>query len=370
MRKKRIKWLFYAVNGVGLGHITRLLALTLALRRNVPEFVSFEPLFFTNSEAASLLSAYQIPHLTVPSKRLLKESSFSLGDQARLYANTLANVYEQFRPDVIVSDTFPLGAFRDMEFIMRNSKAFHIFIHRSQKRDVYSPFIIDAQLLYDLIIAPHQAESEYIPLPENPPPLIWSDPLFMTTDQNQDETNQFCINLALPPDAQVLLVNLGGGGDDNHHELLKSLFESVNALPDHIYVIWAMGLLSSAKLPFDLLPHHRVINFYPLTALYSLITMAIATAGYNSFHELLYHGIPTIFLPQDRGYDDQFSRVDKAIVSDACLVLNQDFNMNQILTLLNDSTRLKTLSDNARKYVPVNGVDVLAKDIWNKWIKI
>lgn len=368
MKKKRAKWLFYAVNGIGLGHITRLSALSLALKRNQIRNIEFEPLFFTNSEAASLLSAFGFPHITVPSKRLMKGSSFSLGDQARLYSNTLANVFEQFRPDVIVSDTFPLGVFRDLEFILRNSKAFHIFIHRAQKKEVYSPFIVDAQLLYDLIIAPHPPQSEFIPLPENPPPLIWSYPLFITDNTIQYQTHRLRINLAIPSNAQVLLISLGGGGDENYERLLSSLFNVIKKLPNHIYVIWAIGLLSESKLPFELLSHHRIINLYPLTAVYPLVTAAIATAGYNSFHELLYHGIPTIFLPQERGYDDQFSRVNRAVQQNACLLCEWTKQEKQILSLINDRKLLQMISDNARNYVPINGIDPLAQTLWDQWM--
>lgn len=356
------------MNGVGLGHITRLSALSLGLKHNQPENIEFEPLFFTNSEAASLLSTFGFPHVTVPSKRLMKGSSFSLGDQARFYSNTFATVFEQFRPDVIVSDTFPLGVFRDLEFMLRNSKAFHVFIHRAQKKEVYSAFIIDAQLLYDLIIAPHPIESEYIPLPENPPPLIWSNPLFMTDDNIQHETNRLRINLAIPPDAQVLLINLGGGGDENHDLLLSTLFKIIGQLPNHIYVIWAVGLLSDSKLAFEIPSHHRIINQYPLTAVYPLVTMAIATAGYNSFHELLYHRIPTIFLPQDRGYDDQFSRVNRAIQKNACLLCEWGMLENQVLSLLNDQKLLQIIGNNARNYVPINGINSLTQVLWNQWI--
>ena len=51
----------------------------------------------------------------------------------------------------------------------------------------------------------------------------------------------------------------------------------------------------------------------PTLALCQAADLVISAAGYNSFHEILYHGIPAIFVPQMAAYmDDQERRAKSA----------------------------------------------------------
>ncbi|HYF03189.1 MAG TPA: hypothetical protein VEC36_07425, partial [Patescibacteria group bacterium] len=67
---------------------------------------------------------------------------------------------------------------------------------------------------------------------------------------------------------------------------------------------------------------------------------AISAGGYNSVYELLYCGIPTIFYPQARLYDDQAARVEFLKNEGLCLLTDElDDIFKKIEMLVNDSVR-------------------------------
>ena len=42
------------------------------------------------------------------------------------------------------------------------------------------------------------------------------------------------------------------------------------------------------------------------------VDAAVSAGGYNSFHELMYAGVPTVFVPLPRIADDQLERTQRA----------------------------------------------------------
>jgi hypothetical protein len=49
-------------------------------------------------------------------------------------------------------------------------------------------------------------------------------------------------------------------------------------------------------------------NTFPISMYLSAFDIAISAAGYNSFHELIFGAVPTLFVPRPRGTDDQVGR--------------------------------------------------------------
>jgi UDP:flavonoid glycosyltransferase YjiC (YdhE family) len=57
----------------------------------------------------------------------------------------------------------------------------------------------------------------------------------------------------------------------------------------------------------------HVVRDFPLSRRFRAFDLAVSAAGYNSFHELLRFGIPTLFVPnQDTALDDQQGRAQFA----------------------------------------------------------
>jgi UDP:flavonoid glycosyltransferase YjiC (YdhE family) len=59
--------------------------------------------------------------------------------------------------------------------------------------------------------------------------------------------------------------------------------------------------------------HVHLISAYPLSRYLRAFDIAVSAAGYNSFHELLRFGVPTLFLPNlETSLDDQRTRANYA----------------------------------------------------------
>jgi UDP-N-acetylglucosamine--N-acetylmuramyl-(pentapeptide) pyrophosphoryl-undecaprenol N-acetylglucosamine transferase len=110
---------------------------------------------------------------------------------------------------------------------------------------------------------------------------------------------------------------------------------------------------------------------FPVAKWLNGIDLAVAAAGYNTFHELLYFGIPTVFIPKPRGYDDQSARATQATNKNACLVCeeNEDFPVNFNMAfekLLVKETR-ENLKQHAMDFVPENHAKQAAQAILESW---
>ncbi len=101
-----MKFLLSAINGVGLGHVARLLAVARELRRRVPEA---EFLFLTSSEASSVIWQEGFASVKIPSWVSTREKLIDVDDWKHLNMSLAATVVSSFRPDVLIADSFPSG---------------------------------------------------------------------------------------------------------------------------------------------------------------------------------------------------------------------------------------------------------------------
>ncbi len=120
----------------------------------------------------------------------------------------------------------------------------------------------------------------------------------------RDEARKI-LNLDL--DRPAVLVQLGTGDKDVNEKMHAALCGLIG---------WKDLQVVLTKNPLDsegrsLAPEGldlRVIRYFPLADLLHAFDAAIAAAGYNGVHELLPARLPTVFIPNIRGTDDQASR--------------------------------------------------------------
>jgi hypothetical protein len=114
-------------------------------------------------------------------------------------------------------------------------------------------------------------------------------------------------------DFDELVVSMLGGGvaSDRSAQLqgLCSLLERRKSCL-HLVVVWP----GSTVLPtLHLCNNTRVVQTTEALALAQAADLVVSAAGYNSLNEVLYHGIPAIFIPQSAPYlDDQTRRARAA----------------------------------------------------------
>ena len=112
---KRLRVLSYAINGRGMGHLVRQLAILRWMRRITALLgVDCEIWVLTSSEADTLARREGIPALKMPSKAMLRDAGMSTSRYLAVARAWVLNAVAGLQPDVLVVDTFPGGSFGEL----------------------------------------------------------------------------------------------------------------------------------------------------------------------------------------------------------------------------------------------------------------
>lgn len=128
------------------------------------------------------------------------------------------------------------------------------------------------------------------------------------------------------PFDELVITMLGGGVAADRSAQLQTLSALFERRPNclHLIVVWPGSKVSTGLTGWK---NTRVVKTRNTLALCQLCDLVISAAGYNSFHEIMYHAIPAIFIPQTAPYmDDQERRARAASERDlAATVLGSEF---------------------------------------------
>jgi UDP-N-acetylglucosamine--N-acetylmuramyl-(pentapeptide) pyrophosphoryl-undecaprenol N-acetylglucosamine transferase len=348
----------YAVNGSGLGHVTRLIAFARWMRRYAAfaQGAPAEVYFLTTSDATEALAREGFPAFKLPSKSSVRAGGGDVMEYRRLAKHFVWNALDTLRPDLLVVDTFPAGSFDEL-FQVLDGPFRKVFVHRDVKPDFAARPTFQAALrLYDRIIVPHRA------LPADPTPLPAGVPVATTGEVLQFEPADLLPRAAARRalgirDADTLVyASAGGGGDPTAEATLSAIARALSERPDTHLLIGAGPLYRGQRLGG---PHLTFATESGLAALFPALDAAITSAGYNTFHELLLLGVPTTFYAQDKVADDQAARVAAATAAGACLSMPAPDAATDpaLIRAALDATlaRAAALSAAARRFMPDNG---------------
>jgi len=352
------KVLFYAINGLGLGHLTRLIAIARQMEK---QDSTIKPIFLTSSEACQVLYKHNIPYFKMPSKNLASEANMKISDLSMMYQLMMSNLINTFRPRALVVDTFPLGSLNDLFGILGGKlRVKKIYVHREQRPEKMTQARIAVQNFYDLVITPHKKGSAKIPVPDEEK-LFWAGNILVREKDELLSKAEVLDTLNLPKDKKIVYLTLGGGGDPTDDANINDVIDIISQRED-MHIVIAKAPL--CRKTFKSRENITVIDWYPVIELMNAFDIAISGAGYNTFHELLFCGVPSIFIPKLRMYDDQEKRALEAERHNACFCLKEE-NIRFDLSHMIDELLLNRefFSENAQKLVPRNGAELAAEKI-------
>lgn len=340
--------LFYAINGTGLGHLTRLLAIAREARELLQALGQKADIrFLTTSEGSEL--AWDFPVYKIPSKSLVRQTDL---DAAEFLAGSkllVLNLVAQIRPHCLILDTAPQGAFSEAS-MLRSLTRTMIFVDRHKDPKIARSPLHQSHLpLYDQILVPDDADQiERYPVP-------WE----------LEERRRFvgCVSGLQPehclgPDAtrdyfqvgygqRLVYVSAGGGGDAASRAGLHHLVEALAAEPrNHLLV--GYGPLHRGQQLY--LRNVTPLNLPDASRFFPGLDAAVSAAGYNSYQELLDARVPSVFYAQPKGMDRQDERIAAGLARDWHLempgdlvALEPDFIRARLEELLSGSARQRIL---------------------------
>jgi UDP:flavonoid glycosyltransferase YjiC (YdhE family) len=141
---------------------------------------------------------------------------------------------------------------------------------------------------------------------------------------------------------------------------------AVRALRRFPEVQIAIAEWANAASWLELWPDTVIVRGFPLSRYFGAFDFSIGAAGYNTFHEVICLGLPTIFVANDRPeMDDQVGRARFAQDAGAAFELPED-GLSELSSicevLLNESAR-KRLSENCQRIRQKNGAAEAASAI-------
>jgi len=358
----------YAVNGSGIGHLKRLTAIARQLRRIADEkSLPLEVFFLTSSEATHLIYTENFAAFKMPSREALVKSGIETKEFAEIVRQWTAQALKILQPDLFLVDTFPAGYYDELVENLGFCRASAV-IHRSLMFDNLDRTTFYNNLArYDSIIVPESEASCKVKIPSG----LASKTEFFGAVMCREKDELFDRNtvrrtLNVKENEFLIYLSMGGGGDLQAEADIFRFYKILSRVSDVRIVVGAGELYGGRRI---YAPDVIWLSNENAFELMNGFDAGIAAAGYNSFHELLFAGVPTVFFPQHKWADDQLSRARRASQAGAALLFEKTSSSVEIRDLIeilyvNTDERLK-FSQKAQEFVPRNYASDIARYLFN-----
>lgn len=310
---RQLSLVSYAVNGSGLGHVSRQVAIHRWLRRYCAfAGVHTQHWFLTTSEADTWLWHEGFAAFKLPSKSVVEEAGVGKLGYLALAKQWIWHSLALLRPDLLIVDTFPNGSFHELigALDLCRHKA---LVLRPVKDEVGQQPAFRAMVgLYDRVVVPeHAAEHPQLAarLGLDPRRLACTGPVMRC--ERWERLPRDAARAALGVTARrCVLVSAGGGGDATAEQLFARVAELLGGDED-VHLVFAAGPLFRGAARRG--PRITWWTGPGLAEQLDGVDAAVCAAGFNTAHELLFAGVPTVFVPQTKIADDQAGRVEALV---------------------------------------------------------
>lgn len=293
--KRRV--LFITINGVGMGHLTRM----LAIARRCSDTI--EPVFLTMSQALKVVREQGFLAEFVPSRKYLNCDVARWNGFLCDEVNELISFYD---PAAVLFDgNVPYQGVIDA--IKTNPDPWYIWSRRGMWR-AGNHTILQREESFDAVLEPgdladdydHGLTTQYRSRTRRVKPIRLLD---------QRETlprGEARRELGLSAEKPAVLIQLGAGNNFDYRSIHTTAFNHVTS--QHNAEV-AVGEWLISEKPMDLPENVVRLPGYPFARYFNAFDLAISAVGYNSFHELIYAGVPTILVPNEAmEQDNQLAR--------------------------------------------------------------
>lgn len=335
--------LLLSSNGAGMGHLTRLLAYS----RRMPEQV--QPYIVSLSQAVPVVEHYGLPWEYIPSQGA---TGLRPAQWRRLFADRVSELLTRVKPAVLVFDGTHPYAGLDVA-LSRFPKVRSVWSRRGMWKPGRNADQLDKSAWFDVVLEPGDlSHAGDVGATAHATGAVRVRPVTLVDRQDVSPRQEARSALGLPTHGQLALVSLGAG---NINDTTSDIAAAIGQLS-------ARGVgacVTSPAIADSAIAHAsdvHVVSHFPLSEHFSAFDCAVAAAGYNSFHESLRLGLPTLFVPNTgTALDDQAARARHAAESGWALcadTLADDRSGSAVEELL---ARGPSLADAARRADPGNG---------------
>ena len=357
--------LLYSVNGTGLGHLTRLMAIARWVRTLLNGFNLRGKIFFLScSEADFLLAANGFPSFKLPSRNALRDAQIPPDEGIPLIRRLAAGALDQIDPQIVIIDTFPTGTYDELLPILGRDDITKVFIFREQRPEYASAIPYEKLLIsFQQMLIPHPEGS--FPLTFDPPAALdvtWTGDIIFGERKELWTKQKVRETLGIPRNKTIVYSAAGGGGDREMSRYLQTLVDVAAEFPN-VHLVVGVGPLNRQQLIQR--PGVTQTTFYPISRMFGGFDFAISSSGYNSVNELIFFGLPAILFAQTRQADDQSARARRVADSGAAIAIDpfSADSLRSAMQRMMDPEVRRAVRDRGASLIPENGARRAAQAI-------
>lgn len=327
--------LFVTSDGIGMGHLTRLLAIA---RRCSPPL---QPVFVTLSQAMAVAEPWGFLAEYTP------HHSYLGCDDASWNRHLAAEMRERFAfydPAVILFDgNMPYAGL--IEAAEEREGAWFVWCRRGLWREDSGAAALSRAAAFDAVIEPFDLAGH---LDRGPTSIERGrtrsvGAIRLLDDDELLERSVARAELGLASEGTTVLVQLGSGNNFDVVPIRRYLFSLLENRPG-VEVVAVESPIG--EQPIAAPPTVRIRRLYPIARYLRAFDFAVSAAGYNSFHELMLGACPSVFVPNEHPMmDDQLLRARFAERRGYAITVraSEPYRLRQALDLMLDPTEREAM---------------------------
>ncbi len=341
--------LLISTNGVGMGHLTRTIA--IARRLHAP----FRPVIVSMSHGAAVAQDFGLHVEFIPYHNYLGADqqvwNLALRDE-------LTALIDAFDARVVLFDgNSPFNGLIDA--LSQRPHVWSIWSRRGMWPAHSGAEFMRRESSFDAVLEPLDLASAFDigPTATSITRTRHVGPVRLLDPNEQLSRAHARAELGLDAEATIILMQLGGGNNFDMRSCRDLVFRTLGGRQG-VQIAMAHWKISTDPEPVVLPPNGQLFSIYPISRYLNAFDAMVSAAGYNSFHEATEAAIPAIYIPNENpSQDDQRARASFAARHGAAIVAPRD-NPEALVAALHeilDPERRAAMSKAARVLGQANG---------------
>jgi len=291
--------LLCTTNGVGLGHLTR----TMAIADELDDAIDVVLFTLSGAVAIPLRAGFHVEHLLSPG-----HPAFTADQWHDLLESRLGHLVEHHRPAVLLFDG--VHPYRGLLGAMRRMRRVRTIW---QRRGMWKPGVgadaMRATQRFDDVVEPGDyaaAADRGLTAGDRAAARVVHPIVYRYAERLGRDVA--CERVGVDPADVNVLVQLGAGRINDAASLVGAAMRSLRR-HDVTVTVARSELSRHNNNASDHEAGVRIVRHFPVSDLFPAFDAAVLAAGYNSFHEALGLGLPAVFAPNTAAAtDDQAAR--------------------------------------------------------------
>lgn len=343
--------LFFTSNGAGMGHLTRM----MAIARRLPDTI--RPIFATLSTGMQVVREAGYFCEFIP-----RAPGHNASEWNAFLDQRLTEIIRRYDVDSLIFDgTVP---FQGLIAAKEATGVPGTWCRRAMWQEGKSEKIPRRAKHFELVLEPGEFAADYdrgVTVAHRDEALRVRPILLLDHSEilDREEARR---ELDLSDDKLAVLVGLGAGNDEDTASPTRVAVENLLKHPE-IEVVVAEWVIQ--REAFDLPDRVKPIKTYPISRLLRAFDFAFSASGYNSYHEHIGFGVPTIFLPTETLLDDQPARARyaEAVGVGLCVDPFSEQGVERRIEIMLQEDSRKEMHDRCRELFPGNGAEDAMKAV-------